>query len=270
MSQIFYGKVKIVENTEATREIFSLKLDAPEIACRIRPGQFIMLRIPGHKDPLLGRPFAVFQTRGDVIQVLLAAVGKATNLFRELRVTAEMEVWGPLGNGFPDVETGHLVMVGGGIGYSPLRSVSEWYMHGHPGTEKVTFLMGARTAEMLDVGHLPHVCATEKIFATDDGSLGHHGFVTELLGPILEAALKNNESPVVMSCGPTVMMRKTAEIAAAHGVKCYISLETPMACGLGICFTCVAKKRDESSPEGWDYCRTCVEGPVFEAGELIM
>ncbi len=267
--EIFYGKVRIIENAQATPEVCSLKLDAPEIAKRARPGQFVMLRIPGHKDPLLGRAFAVFKTYGDVIQVLYAVVGKATRIFQELRVTAELEVWGPLGNGFPDVQTGHLVMIAGGIGYSPLRSVSEWYMHGHPGTEKVTFLMGARTAEMLDTGNLPHVCATETFFATDDGTRGHRGFVTELLGPTLENAKKNGESPVVMACGPTVMMREAAKIAAAAGVKCYVSLETPMACGMGICFTCVTKKRDENAPDGWDYCRTCVDGPVFEAGELI-
>jgi dihydroorotate dehydrogenase electron transfer subunit len=99
--------------------------------------------------------------------------------------------------------------------------------------------------------------------ATDDGSRGHHGLVTDLL----EQALNEATGQVrVVTCGPEPMMAAVSRIAARRGVACQVSLETPMACGIGICFTCVAKVRDESG--AWDYKRTCVEGPVFDAAKI--
>jgi dihydroorotate dehydrogenase electron transfer subunit len=99
--------------------------------------------------------------------------------------------------------------------------------------------------------------------ATDDGSLGHHGLVTDVLMQVLA---ESDEECHVVCCGPEPMMEAVAKVTAAAQVPCRVSLETPMACGIGICFTCVAKVRDESGE--WDYKRTCVDGPVFDV-ELI-
>lgn len=267
--EIFFGKALVTENIQVTSHIFSIKLTAPEIAHRFRPGQFIMLRIPGHRDPLLGRPLAVFQTLGTDIQVLYAVVGKATTLFQKLQNHTQLEIWGPLGNGFPDLKTEHLILLAGGIGYSPLRSVSEKYQTEHPETKKITLLMGAQTAAALDTYHLSKFYVSETFLATDDGSTGHAGFVTDLLPSILKTSLEDGLSPVVMACGPSRMLQKTTEITASFSVPCYVSLETPMACGMGICFTCVTKRRDAQNEKGWDYCRTCVNGPVFNAQDII-
>jgi dihydroorotate dehydrogenase electron transfer subunit len=99
--------------------------------------------------------------------------------------------------------------------------------------------------------------------ATDDGSTGHHGLVTDLLTELLKTETQGVQ---VVSCGPVLMMQRAAEIAAEHDVPCDVSLETPMACGIGICFSCVAKIRDDQG--NWDYKRTCVEGPIFEASRI--
>lgn len=99
--------------------------------------------------------------------------------------------------------------------------------------------------------------------ATDDGSQGHRGLVTELLEPILDRVERPHR---IVCCGPEVMMEAVADIAARRGSPCQVSLETPMACGIGICFTCVARIRDAAG--NWDYKRTCVEGPVFDAARI--
>jgi dihydroorotate dehydrogenase electron transfer subunit len=99
--------------------------------------------------------------------------------------------------------------------------------------------------------------------STDDGSRGHNGLVTDLLDRALSGSI---ESAQILCCGPEPMMERVCEIARAADVPCLVSLETPMACGIGICFSCVAKVRDSAG--GWDYKRTCVEGPVFEASKI--
>jgi dihydroorotate dehydrogenase electron transfer subunit len=199
-----------------------------------------------------------------------------------------IEAWGPLGNGFPPSAAGHLVMVAGGIGYTPFVAVAKEATGGRrfgsparefPRAKKVTLCYGARSAEYL-AGLDDFAAAGAEIrISTDDGSRGHRGLVTELLEQVLDEALSNERSMVgledsahpttdlrIVCCGPEVMMERVAEIAARRGTRCQVSLETPMACGIGICFSCVAKVRDG---DGWDYKRTCVEGPVFEAEQIV-
>ncbi len=131
----------------------------------------------------------------------------------------------------------------------------------------MTFCYGARSADYLaGVEDFERVGVTVKI-ATDDGSRGHHGLVTDLLRQTLVAGTEQGHgSPRVLCCGPEPMMEAVARVAAEAEVPCRVSLETPMACGIGICFTCVAKVRDEQGE--WDYKRTCVEGPVFDASKI--
>jgi dihydroorotate dehydrogenase electron transfer subunit len=100
------------------------------------------------------------------------------------------------------------------------------------------------------------------LVSTDDGSAGHHGLVTE----VAEQVLASSPAARVVCCGPERMMEAVAHLAARLRVPCQVSLETPMACGIGICFSCVAKVRDEAG--GWDYRRTCVEGPIFDAARI--
>ena len=100
----------------------------------------------------------------------------------------------------------------------------------------------------------------------DDGSAGHHGFVTELLTRVLDETVRGNDERRIVACGPVPMMKAVAAIASTAGVRCQVSLETPMACGIGICFSCVAKVRQPDG--GWDWKRTCVEGPIFDAARI--
>ena len=234
-----------------------------------------MLRLPSTDDPLLGRPLAVYDTflgpdgRAAGLDLVYLAVGKLTRRLALLDAGARLEIWGPLGNGFPPTETSHLVMVAGGIGQTPFLALAEEYlgvrrygdpMRRVPLAEKVTLCYGARTAKHLAC--VDDFCrlGVEVHLSTEDGSAGHQGLVTDLIRPAILASARPSR---MVCCGPEAMMRRSAEIARELGIPCQVSLESPMACGIGICFSCVAKVRD--TEDGWDYRRTCVEGPVFDA-----
>ena len=275
---VWHGPVTVEENVRLARDTYRIRFACPEIARRIVPGQFLMLRLAGCNDPLLGRPLAVYDVVPDAsgkpcfLDVVYLVVGKMTRLLAEFPAGSELEVWGPLGNGFPPTATEHLVMVAGGIGQTPLLALAREYLglhaYGDPPraverARKVTLCYGARSHEYLAGVEDFRRLGVEVFLSTDDGSFGHEGFVTHLIQPVVE---KSAWKCRIVCCGPEAMMAATGKIAVELGVPCQVSLESPMACGLGICFSCVAKIRDASG--GWDYRRTCVEGPVFDAADV--
>jgi dihydroorotate dehydrogenase electron transfer subunit len=278
----------VVENEPMARDTWRLRLSCPEIARQITPGQFFMVRDPRVTDPMLGRPFALFDVWDDDdglpagVDLGYLVVGKMTRLMTSWRVGDSVEIWGPLGNGFPVPDCRRLVMVAGGIGQTPFLAVGREALrmrgYGDPGRssgatgrgdigapESVKLLYGARSSEYLAGLDRFDAAGIPVSVSTDDGSSGYAGFVTELLR--LELA---GDSPpdAIFSCGPEPMMAAVAKIAAEAGVPCWLSLETPMACGFGICFSCVTEVRMDDGTS--DYRRTCVEGPVFRAEKLCL
>jgi len=268
------GTVALVENVRVAKDTYRLRFRAPEIARRVVPGQFVMVRIAGALDPLLGRALAVYDVidqdgRPSMLDVVYLVVGRVTGQLATMGAGGLLEVWGPLGNGFPSRPTSHLVMVAGGIGQTPFltlaREVLGLRTYGDPPrqaarVERVTLCYGARTAESLASVADFRGCGVDIRLATEDGSEGHRGLVTDLIRPVVEESAATCR---IVCCGPEAMMAATAQLARELGVPCEVSLESPMACGVGICFSCVAKIRDGQGQ--WDYRRTCVEGPVFNA-----
>jgi dihydroorotate dehydrogenase electron transfer subunit len=270
--------VVIAENVRVARDTYRLRFECPPIARRVVPGQFLMLRLAGVNDPLIGRALAVYDTVGTAggslagIDVVYLVKGKLTRRLAECLPGSQLTVWGPLGNGFSAQATEHLIMVAGGIGQTPFLALAAEYLglrrYGEPPrtvppAAKVTLCYGARSAEYLAGVEDFQRLGVEVRISTDDGSRGHRGLVTEVLGQLLDTASGAHR---IVCCGPEVMMEAVAKLAAAHKVPCEVSLETPMACGIGICFTCVAKVKDAGGD--WDYKRTCVEGPVFDAAKI--
>jgi len=279
MNTIFHQTTKILINELVAEKIWRVRLASPEIAATVKPGQFCMLRVPGVRAPLLGRPLAIFLAENNFVDVVYAVVGKGTALLASLLPGQELEIWGPLGNGFPLAENPsdwptRPILVAGGIGQTPMLLLAKAFLN-QPRTEKVTFLWGSRDrAHLACLADFEDLAAQfpgklEILNATDDGSYAHHGFVTDLEKRKLETGEFTTENSCVYSCGPKPMLKIVADLAKGAGLKCWVSLETPMACGMGICFTCVTKCKDDSSPDGWDYCRTCTEGPVFDAETLV-
>ncbi len=274
----WHGTVTIEENVRIARDTYRVRFRCPEMAARILPGQFLMVRLAGSDDPLLGRPFALYDTvlapdgRPSGLDVVYLAVGKMTHRLAACRSDERLEVWGPLGNGFPPTATEHLAMVAGGIGQTPFLALAREMLglrsYGDPARDvpraaKVTLCYGARSRDYLACVEDFERAGVEVRLSTDDGSTGHRGLVTDLVRPAVEGS---SLACRIVCCGPEPMMETTARIARELGVPCQVSLETPMACGIGICFSCVAKVRDRSG--GWDYRRTCVEGPVFDAEDI--
>ena len=253
----------------------------PELARRITPGQFFMIRPATGSDPLLGRPFALLDVYHDEsgqpagVEFGFVKVGKMTSLMSQWAHGDQVSIWGPLGNGFPVPDCRHLVCVAGGIGQTPFLGVVREALglstYGSPvrqvlqQPETVSLCYGVRSKSYLAGVDEFTLEGLDLQIATDDGSFGHHGFVTELLLAELRRIRKGVH---VYCCGPEPMMKAVAEICRQQAVACWLSLETPMACGFGACFSCVTKVVE---PDGsWDYRRTCVEGPVFRAEQIVL
>jgi dihydroorotate dehydrogenase electron transfer subunit len=274
------AKVRIVENVPIAKQTYRLRFDCQEIATRIVPGQFVMIRLADGDDPLLARPFALYDTVLGVsgkpvgLDIVYLVLGKMTTRLAGLLPGTELDVWGPLGNGFSSQESGHLVMVAGGIGQTPFPALAQEAFgrrsYGDPprsvaAVQRVTLCYGARSSDYLaDIDRFEHLGVDVRV-STDDGTAGHKGLVTDLVKDVLSEK-KADEQIRIVCCGPEPMMESVAAIAAQADISCQVSLETPMACGIGICFSCVTRVRDATGE--WDYKRTCVDGPVFEASQI--
>jgi dihydroorotate dehydrogenase electron transfer subunit len=270
--------VEIIENVRLARDTYRVRFACPEIAACVVPGQFLMLRIADCNDPLIGRPLALYDVIAgesgapEAIDVVYLVKGKFTSRLVKAAAGQKLSVWGPLGNGFSSAPAEHLIMVAGGIGQTPFLVLGQEFLglrkFGSPPREvapsrRVTLCYGARSADLLAGVEDFERAGIDIRIATDDGSRGHHGLVTDLLRLTLADPAGAHR---IVCCGPEIMMAAVAKIAAETKSACQVSLETPMACGVGICFTCVARVRDASGE--WDYKRTCVEGPVFEAAAI--
>jgi len=273
-------RVVVLQRETLARDTFRLRIAAPRLAARFLPGQFLMVRLPDSDDPLLGRAFALYdvilddQGRPFAVDFVFLVVGKLTGRLARLHAGDELIVWGPLGNGFCPPPAEHLIMVAGGIGQTPFLALAKEMLgrqsYGQPArrsslARQVTLCYGARTADLLaGVPQFDQAGVRVKI-STDDGSRGHHGLVTDLLRDEVEHSKPS--SCHVVCCGPERMMEAVSKLSAELDLPCEVSLETPMACGIGLCFSCVAKVLDDEG--NWDYKRTCVEGPVFDAGKIV-
>lgn len=272
--------VAVLENEPIARDTFRLRLDDPATARSIRPGQFVMIRPAVGNDPLLGRPFALYDAVGHrdgvptAIEVVYLVLGRGTRSLSRLRPDDEVSTWGPLGNGFgPPPTDGPVIFVAGGIGQTPFLALGRSWLgrSGRGGDDRATapkvasatMLHGVRSREYA-AGLDDFAAAGIAVeMATDDGTLGHRGYATDLLA----RRIGRGERPAhVVGCGPPAMLAALSKIVAEHDIPCDLSLENHMACGFGVCFSCVAPIRQ---PDGSvDLRRVCVEGPIFPARDV--
>jgi len=204
--------------------------------------------------PHVPRAFSVARWQDGEAHYLLEDVGPGTRRLRELRVGEEVWTLGPLGRGFTPPEKGQrAILVGGGVGIAPLAILQDTLVRSR-GDHQAVALLGFR-----DGAHAQGSALLDgALMATDDGAVGHHGLVTDLLTRELEEA----SQAVVYACGPAPMLEATRAICAERDVPAQLALESGMACGFGACFGCVVAMRDGT------YARVCVEGPVIDAARL--
>jgi dihydroorotate dehydrogenase electron transfer subunit len=270
---LYQQTVPVAENVALARDTYRIRLKTAEIARAIRPGQFVMLRLPGTSDPLLGRPLALYDTvlgpgsQPDAIDIVYLVIGKLTGRLSALRGGDRIELWGPLGNSFPELAGCDRVgLIAGGIGQTPFLAYVRQLLgqrgyggeSAHRRAKQVSLYYGVRTAALAACVEDFRAAGAEVHLASDDGSLGFGGFVTGLLA-------QHQPPQHLVGCGPEPMLRALTELARGWQVPCHLSLETPMACGVGICFSCVTRVRLK---DGWDYRRVCVDGPIFDANSL--
>ena len=279
-----FVSTRIVRHRQIAKDTWQMTVESESLASRTLPGQFFMVRIAGLNDPLIGRALAMFDMHCDssgnpsAISVVYTVKGKFTQVLSNCVAGDEVELWGPLGNAFPAEPVDHLILVAGGVGQTPMLTLASAALgkrtfgnaappaRSSPAgyAKRVSLCYGARTKEYLaGLPEFQSTCSDVHI-ATEDGSLGHRGRVTDLLTSLLNEPTQGTRR--IACCGPEPMMHAVSELAKQYNTPCDVSLETPMACGIGICFTCVAKV---IQPDGkWDYKRTCIEGPIFPAESI--
>jgi len=247
----------VSENKKVAPEIYRMAIKAPAICALARPGQFIMLR-PGriNDDPLLRRPFSIHQIESDNLVILYRVVGRGTALMAGAATGDTVDILGPLGQGFNLADKERHILVGGGMGTAPLLLLADRLKQ----NTELIITIGARSKnELVAIDELAETGGVPVQVATDDGSMGHHGLVTELLTP-----LADSPATMVYSCGPEPMMRAVARVCQDKGWDCQVSMEKEMACGIGACLGCIVPKKGLNQ----GYHHVCSDGPVFKAESL--
>ena len=258
----------VLENTPLGDGYFLTELEAPAIARTSVPGQFVMAGSCDPSELLLRRPFSVC-LRGrsgegghGSISLLYRVIGRGTAFLSKLRAGEEAAVLGPLGRGFSPPEPDRTpVIVAGGVGIAAFPFLAEILIaHARP----PALLYGARSARDFPMLEWFQERLNKVTITTDDGSAGERALVTAPLERLLEAGAERVRLYV---CGPNPMMKAVAAIAARFGAPCEVALETPMACGYGVCVGCVVEVHDFEGAYG-RYRRVCVDGPVFDAAQV--
>ena len=295
-------KTTVVQHESYQGDYRLLRLAAPVIGPQVQPGQFVHLRIPRFEQAVLRRPFSVFKADEEGLSVLYATVGAGTASLNSVQPGEQIDIIGPLGNGFPSLGTRlHRgaqnvssfgkdailpVLVAGGYGNAAL------YLQAKKLPVKGIAFFGGRTAkDILCVDEFKALGWDVRV-ATDDGSLGTKGLVTAAFDPWLEeqgVGNRDRESEVggqpesddfqglekmgggsaaveVFACGPNPMLRAIGDRALEKGFTAWLSMDRNMACGVGACLTCVIKRKTET---GWEWARCCKDGPVFNAEEIL-
>jgi len=260
-------RLPVLRNVELDQASFLLEFSAPTMTASMRPAQFFMIGIPGG-ETLLRRPYSVCGLPGTfddgapgAAQLLYKVVGRGTALLAALKNGAALDVLGPLGNGFaiPEQPALHPVLVAGGIGVAPFPALVAALGPAHV----PRMFYGARTTGDLALARW-FERRTELTLATEDGSAGRRGRVTEPLEEFLAAS--EPRLLHVYACGPEPMLRAVARLAARFAVRTDLALEAHMACGFGVCLGCVVPTRRRGSEFGYE--RVCIEGPVMPAEAL--
>ncbi len=260
MPQTRQSPAEVLLHRRAGGEYFRLVLRAPALAAGAVSGQFVMLRVSENRDPLLARPFGIASvvSRKDIVLYYRVA-GRGTTLLTTVRRGQRLDLLGPLGKGFPVPDKGVTpLLIAGGSGFPPLLFFTARY------GKRSRLFVGSRDKACLPPSGVMKDFRSRVLsihYATEDGSCGTCGFVTDALAAFMDRPDRSGR-PVIYACGPHPMLAAVSRLAADRSIPCYVSMEARMACGLGVCMGC-------SVPvTAGGYKRVCREGPVFLSTEI--
>ena len=246
---------KILSQNKIADGIYSMWIETTA-AKEAKPGQFIDVYV-NDDSKLLPRPISICEVKDDSLRIVYRVVGGGTKIMSTYQEGDEIQIIGPLGNGF-DMKDGKAILVGGGIGIPPMVELAK-NLSERKGKENVISVMGYRD-ELFLVDELEQFSTV--VIATEDGSTGTKGTVID--------ALDENgvDGDVLYACGPIPMLKALKDWANGKGIECQISLEERMACGIGACLACVCKTKEKDEHSNVCNKRICKDGPVFDANEI--
>ena len=270
----FSGHYPIIKKERTATSVIKFTIEAAEIAQSSQPGQFVQVRPSETYFPFWPRPFSIHEADAETGRIVIAfkVAGCGTSQMADKISGQTMHIFGPLGNGFPAFPVNrNVILASGGVGLPPLYFLAKKSIKSNFAVKSLTFIAGGKSADdilerdgLLELGIEASIC-------TDDGSLGFKGTVVELL----KNHLDDNPDCIVYACGPTPMLKGIDDLLLSRGIRGLLSLETLMPCGYGICSGCAVKvvPSDDRGPtdDNRDYHlkRVCVDGPVFNSGEVI-
>jgi dihydroorotate dehydrogenase electron transfer subunit len=261
---------EVIENRPLSTDYNVLALNAPAIAAEAAPGQFVMIKAGRGRDPLLRRPFSVFEVLRDHagaptgLSILNKRIGPSTTLVYAAQRGQRIDCLGPLGRPFTIVERpADAWIVAGGVGLAPFAALAE-ALRGRD--VSVTLFYGARSGAELFYLDFFRNLGVELVLTTEDGSLGERGRIVAPLDRRLGAHPPSSKL-MVYACGPEGMLAATAKTAARHARPCQVSVERIMGCGLGGCYSCVVPMRTDHG--GFHHVRSCLAGPVLPGDEIL-
>jgi dihydroorotate dehydrogenase electron transfer subunit len=261
----------VLQARELCAGVFSLWLELPEVARRVRPGQFLNVRVSNGLDPLLRRPISVCDVARNRVRLVFRVVGRGTAMLARVRAGDELDVLGPLGRPAPELHRKDVLLCGGGIGTAPLLFLARRLKRAN----RLQVVLGARSKAELLLVRAFRALGLPVSLATDDGSAGHKGMVTELAET--QCKMQNAECKVqdgggrsavsrqpsaVFACGPRPMLADL--VKRLDPIPIWGFVEERMGCGTGICYCCALPKK------GGGHVRFCEEGPVVKLNEIVL
>ena len=250
------ASVKVLSNRNIAHSTFSLMFESNSELSQTKPGQFINIKIRGEDAPLFRRPFSIASVQDNSVEIIYAVIGKGTFYLSNLDTGDYLDIIGPLGSSFKfDTEKSNYLLVGGGVGVPPLLYLAD-VMNKYE--IRPNLLTGFKNSA---------VCFIDKknksiSVATDDGSRGYHGVVTDLLVERLD----EEKCDGIYACGPEPMLSAVSEIANKRDMPCSLAVERVFGCGTGICLGCIIDNSLKCYTEtGKKYMLACKDGPVFDS-----
>lgn len=254
-------KCEILVHEELAAGYRLLVVKAPEMAPQLVPGQFVHVKVPALEKSALRRPFSVFNAEDGKVYILYKTVGRGTAALNAAKVGETLEIIGPLGHGFPVKCDGAALLVGGGYGVAPLYFLAKRLIASGWKGRLAVFVGGRTKTDLLAVEEFRSL-GVELYLATNDGSEGVKGLVTDPLDDEIIKIRETGGKFELFACGPDPMLKAVALRATGTKSKGWISMDRHMICGVGACYACIQKTVRGNS-------RCCIEGPVFAAEDLV-